>query len=673
MAEEVMQDVLHLKERLLKVGDPAKILKLLERLQDLNITVDVLVETGIGKTVNGFRKNKDVGDIAKELVYRWKKLIPQQASRSNREKNERSVESNHDHVKKKSKMKNASKLSSRESGHIETVHANKCPRPLNEGESPEKQKGTVFYGQPSMESAEQLKTSELKTPWKEGEVHHCALTSNSLPDQQLFKCEKSASSQKKKITLSRRDRKPAGSDEIANRQHKRNSSAAVSAPPCKDDKEPPHSGKSIPKNGEKKKNTSVNETKHSNSVCKVEEYSGKKRGPYKSQDITHEPKQCIQGEETKALSDCQNEEIEKPLMSFESYLNYEEPQKKARRHHKNRNVPNLGKDSGSKLTLPTKKESDGCQLSHRKENTSKGNALKRNQSDEDIWTGEANKKAKVDISTLLDIPLPKFLPDVTDVSFDFSPTSPIKKSAAATNVSENTTEFTGRRLNCKMQVYSGCKTTNILKMMTLYEQCIRVLQNNIDSIHEVGGVPFEIIEPVLDRCTSEQLCRIEDCNPSFIEQTDHLWMKHCKKDFKNEQPHEYESWRELYLRLYNEREHKLKILTQSISSAHANKPKGRQVKLAYVDISAKPPRNVLRQQEKHGTAGTTIPSSSKQRVKSSGSTDFSVPTGGSGISNGTKSVAASSHSGLDAKRQVKKIAPMMAKSLRAFKNRLGPR
>ncbi|XP_059838041.1 elongin A, like isoform X1 [Hypanus sabinus] len=670
MAEEVMQDVLHLKERLLKVTDPAKILKLLERLQDLNITVDVLVETGIGKTVNGFRKNKDVGGIAKELVYQWKKLIPQQASRSNREKNEGSGEG--DHVKKKSKMKNTSKLSSRESGHIETVHANKCPRPLNEGKSPEKQKGTVFYEQPSTESAEQLRTSKFKSSWKERKVHHCALTSNSLPDQQL--CEKSTSSQKKKITSSRRDRKPAGGDEIANHQYKRKSSAAVSAPSCKDNKEPTHSGKGIPENGEKKKNTPVNETKHSNSVCKIEECSGKKRGPDKSQDITHEPKQCIQAGEMKYLSKCQNEEFEKPLMSFESYLNYEEPQKKARRHHKNKNVPNLEKDSCSKLTFPTKKGSDGCQLSHRKENTSKGNMSKRNQSDEDIWTGEANKKVKVDISTLLDIPLPKFLPDVTDVSFDFSPTSPIKKSAAAaTDVSENTMEFTGRRLNCKMQVYSGCKTTNILKMMTLYEQCIRVLQNNIDSIHEVGGVPFEIIEPVLDRCTSEQLCRIEDCNPSFIEQTDHLWMKHCKKDFKSEQPHKYESWRELYLRLYDEREHKLKILTQSISSAHANKPKGRQIKLAYVDTSAKPPRHVLRQQGKQGT----IPSSSKQRVKSSGSTDFSVPTGRSGISNGTKSsgssVAASSHSGPDAKRQVKKIAPMMAKSLRAFKNRLGPR
>ena len=40
--------------------------------------------------------------------------------------------------------------------------------------------------------------------------------------------------------------------------------------------------------------------------------------------------------------------------------------------------------------------------------------------------------------------------------------------------------FTGKRFNSKMVVYSGSKTSYLPKMMTLYEQCIRVLQNNID-------------------------------------------------------------------------------------------------------------------------------------------------------------------------------------------------
>lgn len=32
------------------------------------------------------------------------------------------------------------------------------------------------------------------------------------------------------------------------------------------------------------------------------------------------------------------------------------------------------------------------------------------------------------------------------------------------------------------------------------------------AIYEVGGVPFSVLEPVLERCTPEQLYRIEECN-----------------------------------------------------------------------------------------------------------------------------------------------------------------
>lgn len=35
-------------------------------------------------------------------------------------------------------------------------------------------------------------------------------------------------------------------------------------------------------------------------------------------------------------------------------------------------------------------------------------------------------------------------------------------------------------MNSKMQVYSGSKCAYLPKMMTLHQQCIRVLKNNID-------------------------------------------------------------------------------------------------------------------------------------------------------------------------------------------------
>lgn len=60
----------------------------------------------------------------------------------------------------------------------------------------------------------------------------------------------------------------------------------------------------------------------------------------------------------------------------------------------------------------------------------------------------------------------------------------------------------------------------------------------------------------------------------YVGVTDHLWGKHCKREFKDSRLLEYESWKEMYIRLSEEREMKLQRLTKSIVSAHSNKPKG---------------------------------------------------------------------------------------------------
>lgn len=129
----------------------------------------------------------------------------------------------------------------------------------------------------------------------------------------------------------------------------------------------------------------------------------------------------------------------------------------------------------------------------------------------------------------------------------------------------------------------------------------------------------------------------------YIGVTDHLWGRHCQRDFKDSKLQEYESWKEMYIRLSEERERKFKRLTKSIVSAHSKKPRGadcipnvtvterekgicvdhlhkykfsshdilylfcccflgRQVKMAFIHTVAKPPRDVRIQQEIHGTA-----------------------------------------------------------------------
>lgn len=162
-------------------------------------------------------------------------------------------------------------------------------------------------------------------------------------------------------------------------------------------------------------------------------------------------------------------------------------------------------------------------------------------------------------------------------------------------------------------------------------------------------------------------------------------MKHCKRDFKHEVAQEYESWRELYLRLHEEREERLRKLTMNISSAHANKPKGRQVKMAFVNSVAKPPRNIRRIQEKFGIKNdSTRMSAAAPSAKIRPATNYSFHSkssdgGESSVSSPPETSSRSSapnssggHSARD-KPQVKKIAPMMAKTIKAFKNRFSRR
>nr|KAG5688016.1 hypothetical protein BaRGS_026806 [Batillaria attramentaria] len=85
------------------------------------------------------------------------------------------------------------------------------------------------------------------------------------------------------------------------------------------------------------------------------------------------------------------------------------------------------------------------------------------------------------------------------------------------------------------------------EVKSLFDLSIQVLIDNIDALEYVGGIPFDILKPVLERATVHQLYNLEDQNPQFLEDTDYLWKIHCQKDFRGCEPDELESWRELYL------------------------------------------------------------------------------------------------------------------------------
>eukprot|EP00118_Oscarella_pearsei_P008991 m.49154 g.49154 ORF g.49154 m.49154 type:complete len:383 (+) comp33958_c0_seq16:69-1217(+) len=135
-------------------------------------------------------------------------------------------------------------------------------------------------------------------------------------------------------------------------------------------------------------------------------------------------------------------------------------------------------------------------------------------------------------------------------------------------------------------VYSGRKT-QVTTVQSLFQLSMKVIMDNIDALHEVGGTPYFILEPVLQRCTAVQLYHLEDCNSHLLDDTDGLWKTHCQRDFKKSAPAENQSWRELYLEKFEEREEKFKTLTARISRKKMEMEKemeGKQVKLAKATV-----------------------------------------------------------------------------------------
>ncbi|KAM6428199.1 elongin-A isoform 2-T2 [Liasis olivaceus] len=765
MAESVLEVVGKLQSRLSGSSEPKKLMKSLKRLSELPITIDILLETGVGKTVNGLRKHEQVGDFAKNLVARWKKLVPvpQETERHNLEP----IEQGYDRSISRKRQRDLSPKEDEEvysgayqpscSQSYESDYGTKKTKRYSD---PEKSHHAVSYGIPedrtwgressdqecsdyghavspelsespqelymdlyraeeqereqksfsrkvnkshqfqdrqegthnrnfsdSQDKASSSRSKEPKSSHKErqrpdakGEEKAPAFSSERLPKgSSLHEASLSGGSKEKLKALDsiKRDKKKDGSSVKKEKPHidledtlddHRKKPKAHDLERAKPEKMK-LSLEALYGDREKQKPegdlSNKNREKKSSSSLKTPEGKSKVSEPNK-RTVGFSPSSLGEGEV--------EDEYEQPTMSFESYLSYDQPQKKKKKLAKP-TAPVPEKDKGHSKQNGSKssaKSSDSSRKTHKQASEKKQSASKA-------------KKMLIDVVPMLpDIPLPPIqanyrpLPSLESISL----TQP-KRKALSSPTEEDEAGFTGRRLNSKMQVYSGAKTAYLPKMMTLHEQCIRVLSNNIDSIYEVGGVPYSVLEPVLERCTPEQLYRIEECNHVLIEDTDQLWHNHCQRDFKKEKPDEFESWREMYLRLHDAREQRLLMLTQNIRSAHANKPKGRVAKMAFVNSTVKPPREVRRRQEKFGTGGAAVPEKIKIKpvffttAKSSSvhteeEQSYDRPSTSSGHS-GPSLGSTSSVTYDPRKPPVKKIAPMMAKTIKAFKNRFSRR
>uniref|UniRef100_H3D190 Elongin A n=2 Tax=Tetraodon nigroviridis TaxID=99883 RepID=H3D190_TETNG len=744
-----------------------QLLKTFKRLGELRMTVEILVETGVGKTVNSFRRHEVVGEAAKRLVVQWKRLVPRSAD-SNEEEEEQGYHTNYSSSPPQQEQYSPSQQRGYHSDEYECLK----PEPSH---PPHK---NVRHAKSNRESGKKHHQSHQRGDRNRQNRTRSPPHTNSQPSQSASAPPKSApqaiqpnykplpsidfkplSPQKRKVKVcTYRDRKGRSGGGPAEGRGKKLSDSPVSFrlksdQDGKDQDLSTSEGQhkldvfgdkserlvffSVPsQRGElpgdwSRKNLEETGPSISGQVslvffviypnndknvrhAKSNRESGKKHHQsHQRGDRNEEPhqhgakvgghrggvegkqpslespvqKSSKQNKESTAhkrkMEENKKEEAkeETSTMSFESFLTYDAPTSV-----KKKNQPSQSASAPPK-SAPQAKKARGTKRSHSGSNSVEATEEKRSRLLKRCRISPCHHRHQVveAVPVLPEIPLPAIQPNYKPLpSIDFKPLSPQKrKESVPVCNEEEDAGFTGKRLNSKMVVFSGSKTSYLPRMMTLQEQCIRVLQNNIDSIGEVGGVPFDILEPVLERCTPEQLYRIEQSNQWFIEDSDELWMRHCQREFKRETPQEYESWRELYLRLHDEREERLKLLTHNISTAHANKPKARQVKMAFVDSVAKPPRDVRRRQEKFGTAGglstaaSTKAASPVKRVPTTdNSGELSRPTS-SQQNHSTHSSSRSTPAGgavlAKDKPQVKKIGPMMAKTIKAFKNRFSRR
>ncbi|XP_025230200.1 putative elongin-A3 member C, partial [Theropithecus gelada] len=261
-------------------------------------------------------------------------------------------------------------------------------------------------------------------------------------------------------------------------------------------------------------------------------------------------------------------------------------------------------------------------------------------------------------------------------------TSQEKPEALSAPTFQEEAAFTGHRVNAKMQVYSGSRPACQPQVLTLRQQCIRGLTHNPDALGDVGGVPYSVLEPLPEGWTPDQLYRREKYNDALAGDTDELWRIRCLQDFKEEKPQEHESWRELYLRLRDSREQRLRAVTAKIRSARENKPIGRQTKMICFNSGAKTPYDASRRQEKSAGAADPEEGEIKPAPKPAGSSHVPSSQGGVGggdrgggglVGGGGSSNERQAPATKTRKPAAKKVAPLMAKAIRDYKRRFSRR
>ena len=516
----VIEAVTHYKRKLLRHANDEKgdvVLHCLAKLDRVPMTIEILQETGVGRIVNQLKKSTDpdsqIADEAKNIVRKWKEIVQTQEEEEER----MNVEPN-------------APDSNRDANTEDDGNTSSGPEDLEEAKSVPQEDSGSDIGPPTLEP-------QIDSP--PSKKHKSSKHSSSSKDKKRDKDSSEKSRDSKSHKSKKRDDESKHKNHKEDKSHSRSDREKKSG---KEDKNKEHKSKS-------KSSKSSHELKHSRDASKEDHHRKnghmEKNGISKSSSSHHRDK-LPRSSESNSFSSANN------------------PKKKDKNKDKSPNTSQLKPSSENKGMFESAMLGADDLLTHKK--TSKHKTASgelpsgySNNSFADPTIGKMNGESTNGNSLVNAVNVPK------DINPNYKPTADNWSDRASHPSSTSTKQnvklptfdseiYSGKKKSGQTRVYSGagrrfepiiyelsisfhnninshCYQSNInlsiyltyrsgfTDVPKLYDLCILVLQENVDSIDECGGLSYHILEPILTRAKPNILMNIEDHNEYLLEDT----------------------------------------------------------------------------------------------------------------------------------------------------------
>ncbi|WKY15173.1 hypothetical protein Q1695_000567 [Nippostrongylus brasiliensis] len=239
-----------------------------------------------------------------------------------------------------------------------------------------------------------------------------------------------------------------------------------------------------------------------------------------------------------------------------------------------------------------------------------------------------------------------------------------KEKAAAVPPDDFNPENMFKPRNERGKVFAGRKKFVTANPSSLFSICLRTLCCHPRVVYYAEYITFDVLKPMLEKCNAEDLAFIESKHDYLEEESGDLWQRHVTKKYPGEEPENGDSWKDLYFYLEKERAEKLKRLSERIGKNHQNDATKGHRKAILADAAA--PSHIRRRQIAHGTTHSTraLPSaieisSARRRIFETGGCKDELAALPKAVVNKNSKVGAKMDRGPPKKGPVKKGALMI--------------